>query len=273
MMITKRIVCCLMLLAAATTVAFAQDNKIYNLEDLSYSNRPTIEGHDYWHVVFAEIIAQEFKLPKDAQHLKTRLTATISFVVERNGKVSNVNVTVKPYDKTLKVPPSVAAEMKRLATATLDVKFTAGKVHEKPVRTRMEQDVFVQFTEPSDDPKYYEVPELFATSYCGEPYSNPAPIVYRFAVMAKEFISWNDCKNIKDGMYRVLVEADGRMSDVLVGRSCGDSKCDEFAKAAIEDAYDKTKLCPAINQGKAVRSQFFIRIPKSFWQANCNTKD
>ena len=264
----KKLFLTALLLVSVVVSVQAQADRIYTADDLDYRAQAFL-GTDYDKSVIAEYelaeqLVKRFKLPADAKHLKTRLKAGISFVVEKNSKLTDVVVKVIPVESTLTVPQSVPAAVKSLFLKVLAekrAKFSPARVRGgNPVRQRVDLEVYFYFAPPSTDDHVYSFGDENATPLLirGKR-AYPGVVIASMVSQNPNKTSFLDPDN--NGAYIWIVEKDGSVSNFEVLVSSGDSRCDQYVK----DWTKKMKFCPAIRDGYAVRSKFIFRVMRRVW--------
>lgn len=110
------------LVHSSTSKSVAEDNEIYTSVDTEPSFAGGLPG-------IMRFLAQNIKYPQIAQEKNTQGKVLVSFVVEKDGSISDVTVTKS-------VDPALDKEAVRVVK-TLPKFTSAGKINGRPVRTKM----------------------------------------------------------------------------------------------------------------------------------------
>lgn len=209
----------------------AADNQSYPYQLVEV--KPTFDGGDIQ--AFVRFVYSQFDYPEEARKEKIQGRVIVTFIVETDGSVSNVNV-IKG------VHPLLDAEAKRVISDS--PKWTPGAIEGKPVRVSLSVPFIFKIQAEEEEPKEevtgdaipYKIVEKKPTFKGGD---------------ANEFSRWVNSRliipesvreKIKRGAYewRVIlqftIETDGRVTDVKILKSSGEPEIDFEALKVVSSS-------------------------------------
>ena len=207
-------------------------------------------------------IVKNYRRPTD---IPSKVDVRISYVVEKDGKLSNIQIIMYNYEDESKITPpsSLKTEIQRLL-GTMK-KWTPAKKQGRAIRFKDVSNIYLMeyalaLKEREDYEKYLKELEEAKKTGIFEFVDTP-PTFPGGARALLEWIQKNQKKpedKIGRPIVNFIVEKDGSLSEIKIMRSSGDEKLDE-------EAIRLMKTMPRWNPGKLdgeyVRCRFTLAIP------------
>ncbi len=207
-------------------------------------------------------MVKNYRKPAD---VPARVVVEISYVVEKDGKLSNIKIDkYNPYYESTTIPPSsFKSEIQRLLGSMR--KWTPAKKQGRAIRFKNESNLYLmEYALALKERKDYEksLKELREAEKTGiYEFVDKPPTFPGGASALYEWIQKNQKKpedKIGRPIVNFIVEKDGSLSEIKIMRSAGDKILDE-------EAIRLMKTMPRWNPGKLdgeyVRCRFTLAIP------------